>query len=29
MLSRTQIRQFLAVVDSGSFTRAAGVLNIA
>ena len=29
MLSRTQIRQFLAVVDSGSFTRAAGALNIA
>ena len=29
MLSRTQIRQFLAVVDSGSFTRAANALNIA
>ena len=29
MLSRTQLRQFLAVVDTGSFTRAAGSLNIA
>jgi DNA-binding transcriptional LysR family regulator len=29
MLSRTQLRQFLAVVDTGSFTRAAHVLNIA
>jgi len=29
MLSRTQIRQFLAVVDTGSFTRAANALNVA
>ncbi len=29
MLSRTQLRQFLAVVDTGSFTRAALSLNIA
>ncbi len=29
MLSRTQMRQFLAVVDTGSFTRAANALNIA
>lgn len=29
MLSRTQLRQFLAVVDTGSFTRAAASLNIA
>ncbi|OYW16017.1 MAG: hypothetical protein B7Z39_03080 [Novosphingobium sp. 12-64-8] len=29
MLSRTQIRQFLAVVDTGSFTRAAHSLNLA
>lgn len=29
MLSRTQIRQFLAVVDTGSFTRAANSLNVA
>ncbi|MDE2434913.1 MAG: LysR family transcriptional regulator [Sphingomonadales bacterium] len=29
MLSRTQLRQFLAVVDTGSFTRAANALNIA
>lgn len=29
MLSRIQVRQFLAVVDTGSFTRAAGALNIA
>jgi DNA-binding transcriptional LysR family regulator len=29
MLSRTQIRQFLAVVDTGSFTRAANALFIA
>lgn len=29
MLSRTHIRQFLAVVDTGSFTRAANALNIA
>lgn len=29
MLSRTQIRHFLAVVDTGSFTRAAHALNIA
>jgi DNA-binding transcriptional LysR family regulator len=29
MLSRTQIRQFLAVVDTGSFTRAANALYIA
>lgn len=29
MLSRIQIRQFLAVVDTGSFTRAASALNIA
>lgn len=29
MLSRTQIRQFLAVVDTGSFTRAANALNLA
>lgn len=29
MLSRTQVRQFLAVVDTGSFTRAANTLNLA
>lgn len=29
MLSRIQLRQFLAVVDTGSFTRAANSLNIA
>ncbi|MCK9540986.1 MAG: LysR family transcriptional regulator [Novosphingobium sp.] len=29
MLSRNQLRQFLAVVDTGSFTRAANALNIA
>lgn len=29
MLSRIQIRQFLAVVDTGSFTRAASTLNVA
>ncbi|PKB14138.1 LysR family transcriptional regulator [Novosphingobium kunmingense] len=29
MLSRTQMRHFLAVVDTGSFTRAAHALNIA
>lgn len=29
MLSRTQIRQFLAVVDTGSFTRAASALHVA
>lgn len=29
MLSRTQLRQFLAVVDMGSFTRAANALNVA
>lgn len=29
MLSRTQLRQFLAVVDTGSFTRAAHSLNLA
>ncbi|MBS0476027.1 MAG: LysR family transcriptional regulator [Proteobacteria bacterium] len=29
MLSRTQLRQFLAVVDTGSFTRAANALNVA
>ncbi|WP_296679375.1 LysR family transcriptional regulator [Novosphingobium sp.] len=29
MLSRTQLRHFLAVVDTGSFTRAAHTLNIA
>lgn len=29
MLSRVQLRQFLAVVDTGSFTRAAHALNIA
>lgn len=29
MLSRTQLRQFLAVVDTGSFTRAAGLLHVA
>lgn len=29
MLSRTHIRQFLAVVDTGSFTRAANALNVA
>lgn len=29
MLSRTQLRHFLAVVDSGSFTRAAHALNLA
>lgn len=29
MLSRTQLRQFLALVDTGSFTRAANALNIA
>ncbi|MDE2618547.1 MAG: LysR family transcriptional regulator [Sphingomonadales bacterium] len=29
MLSRTQIRQFLAVVDTGSFTRAANALHVA
>ena len=29
MLSRIQIRQFLAVVDTGSFTRAANALNVA
>lgn len=29
MLSRTQLRQFLAVVDTGNFTRAASSLNIA
>lgn len=29
MLSRSQIRQFLAVVDTGSFTRAANALNVA
>ncbi|WP_242127424.1 LysR family transcriptional regulator [Sphingobium sp. Sx8-8] len=29
MLSRIQLRQFLAVVDTGSFTRAANALNIA
>ena len=29
MLSRIQMRQFLAVVDTGSFTRAANALNIA
>lgn len=28
MLSRTQLRQFLAVVDCGSFTRAAATLSI-
>lgn len=28
MLSRVQIRQFLAVVDTGSFTRASNVLNV-
>lgn len=29
MISRTQIRQFLAVVDTGSFTRAADRINVA
>ena len=29
MLSRIQLRQFLSVVDTGSFTRAANALNIA
>jgi len=29
MLSRTQLRQFLAVVDTGAFTRAAHLLNVA
>lgn len=29
MISRTQVRQFLAVVDAGNFTRAANQLNIA
>ena len=29
MLSRTHLRQFLAVVDTGSFTRAAGRINVA
>lgn len=29
MLSRIQIRQFLAVVDTGSFTKAANALNVA
>lgn len=29
MLSRIQLRQFLAVVDTGSFTRAAHALNLA
>jgi DNA-binding transcriptional LysR family regulator len=29
MISRTQMRQFLAVVDAGNFTRAASQLNIA
>lgn len=29
MLSRIQIRQFLAVVDTGSFTRAANALHVA
>ena len=29
MLSRTQIRQFLAVVDTGSFPRAANALHVA
>lgn len=29
MLSRTQVRQFLAVVDTGSFTRAASTLHVA
>ena len=28
MLSRIQLRQFLSVVDTGSFTRAANALNI-
>lgn len=29
MLSRTQLRQFLAVVDTGSFTRAAHLVSVA
>lgn len=29
MISRNQVRQFLAIVDSGNFTRAASQLNIA
>ncbi len=28
MISRTQIRQFLAVVDAGNFTQAAGRINV-
>ena len=28
MITRTQIRQFLAVVDGGSFTRAAELINV-
>src|SRR5690554_4855710 len=28
MITRTQIRQFLAVVDAGSFTRAAELINV-
>ena len=28
MITRTQVRQFLAVVDGGSFTRAAALINV-